>query len=220
MREPERRLIGKGAGLNDLKHAVRNADIGHTYLAASFPPRQQQVSGLPAEEGHGGPGANGYAPDGAGGAVDAARHVDRNHGQSALVQRFDERGEAALDGAREPRPEQSIDHDIGAGEKAGGKRLDGAGPELGHGGSVMGKLGAVPLKPKPDGVTLLKQMARGDKAVAAIVAGTAENGDRARIGEAPRNLVGDGAPGALHQRETKHAALHGKAIGLAHLVRG
>src|SRR5207344_3533338 len=68
-------------------------------------------------------------------------------------------------------------------------------------------------------VTPIEQMAGGNEAVATVVAGPAKHCDLACVGEARRDLVGHGAPGILHELKARHPALHGKAVGLAHLLR-
>jgi hypothetical protein len=62
-------------------------------------------------------------------------------------------------------------------------------------------------------------MAGGNEAVAAVVAGPAKHGNRARVRETGGDLVGHGAPGIFHELKARHPALHGKAVGLAHLLR-
>jgi hypothetical protein len=63
-------------------------------------------------------------------------------------------------------------------------------------------------------------MTCGNETIATIVAGTAEHGDFARIRKAQGDLVRHGASGILHKPKAGHPAFHGKAIGLAHLLRG
>jgi hypothetical protein len=63
-------------------------------------------------------------------------------------------------------------------------------------------------------------MTRGHEAVAAIIAGPAQNGDGAGIGKAPGEIVGHGTPSILHQSEAGNATLYGDAVGLTHLFRG
>ncbi len=58
-----------------------------------------------------------------------------------------------------------------------------------------------------------------DEAVAAIVAGPAEHGDRAGIGEAPCHLIGDAAASIFHEDEAGHPTLNGETIGRSHLFR-
>ena len=59
-------------------------------------------------------------------------------------------------------------------------------------------------------------MARDDEAVAAIVAGAAEDEHRPRA-EAADDLVGDGAAGILHEGERWDAQRRGQRIGAVHL---
>ena len=63
-------------------------------------------------------------------------------------------------------------------------------------------------------------MAGSDEAVTAIVAGTAEHGDAARIRKAPGDFVGDRAACILHEHAAGHPALNGEAVSLAHLLGG
>src|SRR5262249_42033707 len=71
-----------------------------------------------------------------------------------------------------------------------------------------------------DFLSSLMQLARGHKAVAAVVAPAADRADRVEIEVLLREL-GHGRPGVFHQRERGDAILFsGRAVDGAHLVSG
>ena len=92
-------------------------------------------------------------------------------------------------------------------------------PETG-GGSIRGQRRGIAQKAEPHCVTLLLKVPRGYKAVAAIVAGAAQDRDGARVGKAARHLVGHGASRVLHERLARHPTLDGETIGARHLFCG
>ncbi len=63
-------------------------------------------------------------------------------------------------------------------------------------------------------------MPRGDEAIAAIVARAAQDRDAAGIGKPPDHLIGNRAPGILHETRPRHAPFDGEAIGSSHLLCG
>src|SRR5206468_1645761 len=63
------------------------------------------------------------------------------------------------------------------------------------------------------------QQTRHHKTVAAIVAGPAQHGDRARL-EARRDRLGHRAARILHQDQGRYPMLHRKGIGLGHFRGG
>ena len=88
----------------------------------------------------------------------------------------------------------------------------------GHFGRVAFEGVARPDEIQADVVAGALQEAGGDKAIAAVVAGATEHGDaRARLDQAAGH-VGHGDAGVLHQRQARHAVLHGQAVGGRHLL--
>ena len=136
------------------------------------------------------------------------------------VDALDDRFRDAVDVAREPGPEQSVDDEIGA---AG---IDGCGVEdlalVARGGErrIAPQRFAPADEPELDRVAALCQEPRGDEAVAAVAAGAAEDDDPAARLREPRRLVGDREARALHQRDAWRSGGHGEAVGLAHFGRG
>ena len=50
--QPEIRFVEESMRRDFVQHAVGNADIDHTHIAAKQPAGQQQMAGLAAEEGN------------------------------------------------------------------------------------------------------------------------------------------------------------------------
>ncbi len=78
---------------------------------------------------------------------------------------------------------------------------------------------AVADKAHPHLIAAFGQMARGDKAVAAVVAGPRHN-HHAPARPQRRGSVGDGAAGILHQLDAGHAAGDGEPVGFGHFGIG
>src|SRR5260370_274755 len=98
-----------------------------------------------------------------------ARPVTSDHGARRAVDPVDRLAGDALEGTRESRPEQRVDHQRSALEEAESERLDRASPGLcGPGGiALQGAAGAE--QPDPDRPARIPQMAQRPEAVAAIV---------------------------------------------------
>ncbi len=153
-------------------------------------------------------------------AVDAARYIHRDDRQAGGIDALDQLSQFPLDRTGETRTEQRIHHDIGAGKKAGTKPHARSGEALGHGGRVVGKARLVAVEAEPDLVAPFREETRGNEAVPAIVAGTAQDRDRLQVGEAARHLLGDGAARIFHEGRARHAARDGEAVGASHLLCG
>ncbi len=105
---PERRQILKRRRPDLAKHAVGNADVGDFRPAAQKPARQQQVSGLEAEEGHGPRGLHGGALRRPGAAIDPARQIDGEDRRAGGVQRApQDRRHRPASGRASPAPKSA-----------------------------------------------------------------------------------------------------------------
>jgi hypothetical protein len=216
--EPQGRRVLEGARADRGEDRRGDADIGDDRLAAQGPRRQQQMAGLLAEEGDGESAGWGDAAHGAAGAVDAARHVDGDDRQAARREAGDDVARQPVDRAAEAGPEQGVDHEADLGGERRRQGLDGAVPARGVARGVAGERVRGAEQEEADRPAGFRQMARRDEPVAAIVAGAAEDGGRARR-PARGDRFGDGGAGALHQRLAGEAARDGQPIGLAHLAR-
>ena len=140
-------------------------------------------------------------------AVDAARHIDRDDGQRPTsLTRLDQAGELAFDRTREPGAEQRIDHHIGACEHVGIERLAAARRQrLAMAAASAGKPAHVAVEAEPAPCSRARARWRAaTKAVAAIIAGTAKDGDACSTsGKRRATSFGDGAAGILHQRRAR-----------------
>ena len=170
---PELGPIGEQRRGDVVQHLLGNADVGENGHAATAAARHQQVAGLQPEERNSTVGTRHIAVQCASGAVDAARHIDRESaglGRDAARQHLLDRW---VEAAIEPGAEQGVDHHaIGSGG-GGVERGDRPAPERRHPGGVT----AQPIAGDEAGdrhiEAALPQQSRGGKTVAAIVAGTA-----------------------------------------------
>ncbi len=96
-------------------------------------------------------------------------------------------------------------------------------PAPGHLGSITLQGCAVAEKEDAHIETAIAQVPRRREAVAAVIAGAAEDADAgARAGQFGGQLhrrIGDGPAGVLHQVEARVAGYHGQAVGFGHLRR-
>ncbi len=178
LREPQLGAILPGVDGDALEDSGRRADIGDHGGAAQLATRQQQVSRLLARERHGAVGSNG-AERFAGISHEAARHIDGQDGQPALRRGRQYRCDVIAERPAQSGSEQRIDDEPGSVEHAELQRLDATGPTR----RVMTRLAAQalarPQQGDPHRPAGRGQCARYDEAVAAVVAGTAQNYRRA-----------------------------------------
>ena len=90
---------------------VADADVGEHDLAASLAPRQQQMAGFLAREGHGDVGAKCLAEDVAAVAGDTGRQIDGDDRQVQLGRNIDRPGGIAGQRLGQPCPVERVDHD-------------------------------------------------------------------------------------------------------------
>ena len=149
-------------------------------------------------------------------AMQAARHVDGDNGERLVVDPVDHLAGDTLDGTREPRAEQRIDHQRSPLEKTESERLDRASPGFRGPRSIALQGAAGAEQPDPDRPARFLQMTRRHEAIAAIVAGAAQDDDGPRPMAALHRL-GDRPSRRFHEISPRHAAGDGGSIGLGHL---
>jgi hypothetical protein len=124
-------------------------------------------------------------------------------------------GRSTIQGSGEAGAEEGVDED-GGGLRVG-ESFDGAGPPCpcrpGRVGAGFGQCGDA------DGCAQLGEHARGDIAVAAIVAGAAEDQDGVRSRQTVDRVRDRGAR-AVHQRIDRDAGCDHRILGRAHLGGG
>ncbi len=131
---------------------------------------------------------------------------------------LDQARELALDRAGQPGTEQAVNHHIRARDHGSVERLPRPIIALGHGGGVGRQARFVAVEAEAHLVPPLLEMARGDETVAAVIAGTAQDGDVAGVREAARDFFGNGAARVLHQRRAGNAARDGERVGARHFL--
>ena len=160
------------------------------------------------------------ATDTAGFAVDPGWDVHSDHAPAGVcesVEALDDHLRFAVDVAREPGPEQRVDHAVGA-RDINRRSVEGR-PRIARGGErrIAFQRVAPTEQSDLDLVSARGKQPRGDEAVAAVAAGAADDGDPAARLCQPRRLVGDRETSPLHKRDARRSGRDRKAIGLAHL---
>ena len=183
------------------------------------PAGQQHVAGLAAEEGHRMAGVDRRAHHRAGRAVHPARQIDGDHRGAARVHRLDHGARQTLDLAVEPGAEQCVDDDVAVGERDRGRLLERSAPALGRQRSIALEPPFLADEADADGIAALGQKARGDKAVAAVVAGPGHNHHATAL-QHGADRVGDRPAGIFHQLDAGSAAGDGQPVGFCHFGRG
>ncbi len=169
------------------------------------------MAGLEAEERYREAGADGHAARRSAGAVHTGGDVDRNDWNVALVGGFDQRGHLAGDIAVETCAEQRVDDEAGVTDVG----RNGFAPAFGVNRGVSPELRTIADEGGAHIPAHLAQLAGDHEAIAAIVAGTAKDEDRA-LAEAAHDLVRDRPARVLHQRQRRHARGLGQTVGAGH----
>lgn len=150
---------------------------------------------------------------------DAAGHVHRNDRQAPLCRRPQRLPDLLTKRAAEPGTEDRIDHQSGALDGGGCKRLDDTCPT--H-RIILG----IALQPveraqqrNPHRPACVLKRTRNDEAVASVIAGTAQNRNGAG-GPSLHDLPHHRVPGAVHQIDAGYACRDRQSIGLGHLRHG
>src|SRR5258708_11453241 len=135
------------------------------------------MAGLGAKERHRALGERRAAHHFAAIAMQAARHVDGDNGERLVVDPVDHLAGDTLDGTREPRAEQRIDHQRSPLEKTESERLDRASPGFRGPRSIALQGAAAAQQPHPDRPACFHLMKRRPGSVAAFVDVAPENYD-------------------------------------------
>ena len=182
------------------------------------PSGQQQVAGFAPKEGYGlGCLDRGPQPR-PGRAVDPARQVDREDRRPARVHRLDHRAGRAFDRTREPRPENGVDDEAGVRKPGWRCRFDRAAESPGRLGRIAAQAILAQKAQEPHAEPTLAEQARGDKAVAAVVARAGHDRDRGPERLAQRSGIGDRAPRILHEKNPGRAGGDREPIGFRHFL--
>src|SRR6202042_1106859 len=159
--------------------------------------RLQEMAGLQPEEGHACAGFDREPTNPAGFPVDSGGNVDREHAAPCMaegVDPLDDRLRFAIDVARKPRAEQSVDHAIGFSEVERGGGEDRALVASRGERRVAFQGIAAADEAELDRKAALAEQAAGDEAVAAVAARPTENGNPAARLRKPRLFVSDREP--------------------------
>ena len=147
--------------------------------SAQLAPRQQDMARLLAREGHGAVGLN-RAERFAGVAHEAARHVDGNDRQSALSGGGEHRVSRRRRAARlNPEPNSASTTSSAPSSTRVVERLDGAAParRMVHSASPRKCSTSAEREQRAPAIRRMRQRARRDEAVAAVIARPAKDGD-------------------------------------------
>ena len=218
-RAPDGRRVDEGLRRDGAERGFRDSDVGEPDRAAERAPRQQQVPGLEPEEGDAGARLDRRAANLAGSPIDARGDVDGEHAPAGVregVDALDDRLRFALHLAGESGPEQRVDHAVSA-RDVNRRKVEGR-PRIARGGQrrIAFQRVAPAEQSDLDLISARREQSRGDKAIAAVAAGAAEDGDPAARLCQPGRLVGDCEPRPLHERDARRSRCDRKAIGLAH----
>ena len=217
---PERRIVEEGLRPDAGQHVGLDADIGHLDRAAMDAAGQQHVSGLAAKERHGPARAHRAAHDGAARPVDAACEIDRDNRRGARVHRLDEGARRTLDRTIEAGAEQGIDDHVRLLERVRLGRLDQPLPALRGLRGIALEPAALTQQKQPRAIAALRQHPRGDKTIAAIVAGTCHDHDPAPGRVATRYGVGHRSAGGFHQINARRSGRDREPIRFGHFGGG
>ncbi len=206
-----------------VEHRLGDADVGHANIAAQAAARIKEMARLAAEEGHGQTGTGRRPHHRARVAMNTARHIDGQTRRACFVDRVDHLPGDALNRPGKPGAEQSIDDNVRRIQQADPQRMhrlaELARPSFGIGRRVTGKPTRFTEQREGHVASGLMQQSRDNEAVAAIVAGPAQD-EHAPVGPARLERLGDRCARTLHQVEGGHAVRRGTGVGRVHLGDG
>ncbi len=139
---PQGRLVAPQARQDLFQHGRRNSDVDDPEAAASTEALQGVMARLAAEEGNCQLSGRRTAHHQARVAVQAARHVDGDDGQSSSVHLLDQAGRHAFNRPRKACAEQGVDHERAIAEQVERRRLDRPAPLAGRPGGIALERGA------------------------------------------------------------------------------
>ncbi len=171
---------------------------------------------LPQEERHGLGGLDRGPQPRPGRAVDPARQVDGEDRCSASIHRLDHRARRALDRTGKPRPEDGVDDEGGVRKPVRGCRFDRAAEPPRRLGRIASQAIPVPEAQEPHAKSAFAEQARGDKAVAAVVAGACHDDNRSPEFLAQRSGIGNRTPRILHENNPGRAGGDREPIRFRH----
>ena len=211
--------------LDPVEEHIRYADLSHHDLARAGSSRVEHEPSLGRGERHRGVRLDSLGRALARVAVHSRRHVDGDDECTAVVDRRAPQRDVITKWQRGPRAEQSVDHDIGRERtrvrRAGGhaprntRRDRCSGSSSGHAREVR----RVARRQHAHAAPARKQLARCDPAVPTVVARAARDDDLTR-GHVGLYLLGDGAPGCVHQAfQRDREGLDRTLLDLAGLLR-
>ncbi len=205
--------------MNLVEHAAIDADIDDAYPAAMNSSRQQQMPGLAAEERHRLGGTYRDAHHGTGVAVNTARQIDAEDRRAVRVDRRDDVAEVALDRPVEARTEQRVDDQGGRADRARIAWQYRMLPAPCRERRVALQGVAVAEQDDGDVSATRCKLGRRDKTVAAIIAASGDDKDRALLDQIHCRLRHSLA-GLQHQRKARSACGDRQPVGMLHLGRG
>ena len=221
MRGPKRRTVRKSLRCDRRQHTVRNPDIGHLDRTAVLPARQQQMPRLSPKERDGFGRAYCSSHHGARITIDAARQIDGEDNGAARVDRLDHCTRFAFEQPVETRAEQRIDDHRSAFELLGVGGLGCSAPAPCCFRRVTLQPPRIGKQQHPHRVAARRQDPCGNKTIASVVARTRNHANTRRTVRVPfRNGISHRTPGALHQIDTRRAALNRQAVGGSHFACG
>ena len=200
------------------------SNIGDGSPAAMDAPGQQQMTWLAAEKRDGARGVDRGAANLSAGAIDAGRNIhgkDRVFGLPRPFVELKNRGfGGSVEIASKTRAKQRVDGKTSGVEVDLLDGLDIAGPPRCGEPRVATQAIARTEEPKLNGKALFREEPRSDKAIAAIVARAAKDGDLRLRGDKPGAFSCHRGPRLFHQQGARRASRDGQSIGLSHFGIG
>lgn len=186
------------------------------------------MAGLEAEERDRPGSPDNRAVAGSGRAVEPRGHIDGEHRATRAsrpeIEPLDRPRRDAVERARKTGAEQGVDNEIGLIEAEAVERGDGAGPSRGGPGGVAAQ-GLTRAEQRQRHLTAtLDQKPGGDEAIAAVIAGPAENGDARGARPFPahefQRRVRDRLARRLHQHGARRSSGNSQPVGFRHFGGG
>ena len=177
----------------------------------------EKMPGFLPAEGHRQIGRHRRSANRATRTVDPGRDVDRHDRNARRVHGGDELRVQSFDVPREAGADKGIDNERRSVEHWRSPRLYGTGPLIRHPACVAREKSPVGSEADADRPARGLKEPRDHEAVAAVVAGPAQNGCRAWR-PALRDLLRDGTSGILHEDMARYPAIDRQAIDRSHLL--
>ena len=202
-----------------LNDAIRNPDVGYRDFPGMNSSRHQKMRGLhPAERDCMGC-TDGVPLPLSAHAIDPAREIDRQDRRACRVDRLDCTLRFAGEITRKTRAEQRVDDEIASCQIPRIERFDLAPPARCRDRRVAVELLARTEQREPHIETLLAEYPCSDKAVAAVVPGTARHRDPAAIANDIHCNTRNCGARPLHQVDAGSAGRNREPVCFRHLLR-